>query len=294
MAKNTAASSKETENLRQLIQEEVQKVVKDLSGSKVGESSSQSNDEQMDITDTDSALGSAPQIQGESEQAIASGVSRELLGDHLPMAIKQKIWELKYVDFYTLLPIEMRKDEGFGDPLADKKYDLVAEKEGTITIKSRIPTTHAINLNQWLTAYEIFSTIVLEKLPQKAPELIKYQSIIRDAAYLYSGFAWRIYDIKFRQKHAADTQRSWAIPDTILWLRSFTGMAKPAPYASQTQQAPRPTGKGICISYNKDGVCKFGARCRYSHKCANSKCGLDHPLCKCPTRKKSPANDSSK
>ena len=65
-------------------------------------------------------------------------------------------------------------------------------------------------LQQWTSAFLIFTFIYLVRHPTKARQLLKYASIIRSAAFRHAGFGWQEYDVQFCLKQACVPNCSWA------------------------------------------------------------------------------------
>jgi hypothetical protein len=64
--------------------------------------------------------------------------------------------------------------------------------------------------------------IIVQKIPNRASELIQYMETIRHATKTHGGLGWCIYSHKFRYKAAACRTLSWASIDMQLWLSIFT------------------------------------------------------------------------
>ena len=65
-------------------------------------------------------------------------------------------------------------------------------------------------------------SVIISKHPSRAAELLEYLSLIRYAAKYQSGLGWCVYDVKFRQKAAANKFIKWSTIDSQLWLKTFT------------------------------------------------------------------------
>ena len=70
-------------------------------------------------------------------------------------------------------------------------------------------------------------SVIISKHPSRAAELLEYLSLIRYAAKYHRGVGWCVYDVKFRQKAAANKFIMRSIIDNQLWLTTFTVVPSP-------------------------------------------------------------------
>lgn len=110
---------------------------------------------------------------------------------------------------------------------------------------------------------DIFKYYLLE-YPSKTQELLKYMSIIREAATRYPRFQCRLYDEQFRLRQALGVQ-SWEEINSDLWLRCFSSRS-PFTVQSSSPQSTVSQRTPTCLDFNK-GSCKWSV-CRYLHVCA--------------------------
>ena len=75
-------------------------------------------------------------------------------------------------------------------------------------------------ITQWVTAFNTFVAIYVERVPQDAPKLMKYYEVVRDIAFK-SG-EWLFYDEQFRfLRQSAPEQHPWDQIHWELWLRAM-------------------------------------------------------------------------
>lgn len=115
------------------------------------------------------------------------------LGVHVPQATKQKIMNGELVELHCLL-----------NRYTDNEYqneNKITFTNGQFTVK---PLGHSkINdIQTWLDAFIIFSSVYLCAHSDQAQQLLKYMSIIKTAASRCYGFGLRKYDRQFRMKKA--------------------------------------------------------------------------------------------
>lgn len=127
-----------------------------------------------------------------------------------------------------------------------------------------------------------FYAYYIQKFLNKATELTRYMSIIRDAASRSLGFGWRTYDAQFRLRQSIMPQ-SWAKVNPDLWLRLLSpgvGGASMAIVYMHRQSGmgaknsnTLPQENKVCFAYNKDS-CTWKP-CQFQHIC--SICLANHP-----------------
>ena len=66
------------------------------------------------------------------------------------------------------------------------------------------------SVEKWTDAFFIFACVYLTAYPDKAPELLCYMFIIREAAIRQKGFCWRDYDEQFRIRQS-NNPTLWAV-----------------------------------------------------------------------------------
>ena len=153
--------------------------------------------------------------------------------------------------------------------------------------------------SMWGSCFTLFERALLLADPARGPEMSAYRETIQKAARTHQWDFVLRYDRQFRQAAAG---RSWAKLDSALFMQELAGpqaaylagvRAPVGGFDSASRKRGReagaggdqggPEGKklpGFCYKFNEqDGVCQFGARCRFRHACA--KCGGGHPETRC-------------
>ncbi len=62
-------------------------------------------------------------------------------------------------------------------------------------------------------------SVIVSKHPNRAAELLEYLPLSRYAAKYHRGLGWCVYDVKFRQKVAANKTIKWSVIDSQRYLR---------------------------------------------------------------------------
>lgn len=176
------------------------------------------------------------------------------LGVHVPQATKQKLMNGEFVELHCLL-----------NRYTDNEYqnqNKITFTNGQFTVK---PLGHSkINdIQTWLDAFFIFSSVYLCSHSVQAQQLLKYMSIIKPAASRCYGFGWREYDTRqFRMKKAKNTTITWNHIDQELWLLFVNGNHKQT-WSNQNQNTFSKSQK-MCFDFNNTGYCGR-QHCQYSH-----------------------------
>jgi hypothetical protein len=226
------------------------------------------------------------------------------IGFHVSLAVKERIWRGEFIDFSLLL------GSNNGDQNVNQLRGLSISAGGALTLAPQ-SQRKIVTIEQWTDAFLVFMAIYTLRHPEKSQELIKYLTVIREAARKFSGSGWSEYDQHFRMRQAAMPHRSWSILDGELWYLilvpsaqaaqqrhqvlnergSFrTGRGGGAFRASADDSLPRggmsgrSSGRpafqpiGRCYSYNRASGCS-AVNCRYRHVCL--RCGQPHPMAQC-------------
>ena len=210
------------------------------------------------------------------------------LFDHLPEKTINSITNGEYIDFNSLLPGNV---DGYDDNLRISFQSSEGGAGFTIPVSLSQPKRQKIDsIDRWLTAFNIYSSVVANKFPYKAADLFSYQQTIRDAQRKFSGMAWYAYDIAFRKRASKNPSLSWAQRDLQLYLEKFTGLAKTAchvcgsadhflnscPLAPHRPTVPsrNPTDP-FCRNFNRNQTCATEP-CPYKHRCNKPGCNGTH------------------
>ena len=118
------------------------------------------------------------------------------------MKLKGKIWANKYVDFGSLL---------FSSPRNEGKYSLSMtpspglSNQPQLTLEPSHPTKRIQNIQQWLSAFNIFVSVYTERFKDETPQLMKYCEVVRDLELKSADWLW--YDEQFRYIRQSDPEK---------------------------------------------------------------------------------------
>lgn len=163
---------------------------------------------------------------------------------------------------------------------------------GKFSISSREQSTK-LSINQWSSAFIVFMSIMLERFPAEAQELLKYFRDIRLAGSRSPN--WWKYDEQFRQLKASNSSSSWGIINVELWLiniSSLVGLSTTpgqlnAQLSESSHKIPSATQSPKLITrnlYNSGHPCPFYPKCKFSHSC--EACGGNHKKSTCRSHSK--------
>jgi len=231
-------------------------------------------------------------------------------GQNVPLAIKQKIWTHKYIEWSTLLgdkkhqspeiyTVQLQLDPLKGTPLLHQVPNYPTASTNT--------TKSVLSNDPWLDFtrfWKKFIAVYIEKYPDQIHDLLSYE--LKLAGLNALGGDWKYYDRNFRQDREFNvvsflTHRSDLYSIATATLR--------APKSTQPFRAGTPGQKsastyippGYCFAYHTKGQRCEAAQCPYKHTC--NKCSKSHPafLCGKITSKeqkqsstKQPTSDTSK
>ena len=208
------------------------------------------------------------------------------LGLHVPLSMKQKVWNSEFIDLGQLL----EPDHPSAISQANTATQQVLFAEGKLLVQPFFKSKRISTIETWTTAFTTYMSIFLEKHGERARELLQYMDGIRKTERQFGGQGWYDYDVSFRREQAYKPNRSWGTIDHTYYLTKLcTPFYTLHPVGNirstgSTQQAKSSDGfrnfrsSNPCFAYNK-GRCQENP-CKYAHKC--TKCqGFNHPAFKC-------------
>ena len=134
----------------------------------------------------------------------------------LPAKLVKEILTGEFIELSKLLP----KNFNVLNPSQDEPLTLTLEN--SVIKINKAKATYISDITEWTTAFTAYMGVLISKFPHRASELLEYMSLMRYAARYLRGLGWCVYDIKFRQKAAANKTSKWSTIDSQLWLKTFT------------------------------------------------------------------------
>ena len=180
------------------------------------------------------------------------------LGDHLPMNIKQKIWDNKFIEFTSIL-----------DPDSSDSYALSFNNTNQPTLCLTPKKKSYLNESDWTMAFDTFVAVYVQKFPEQLQDLLTYGNTIRKM--ISSGQAWWYYDRQFRIAREY-SQCSWATMRVDLYMQNLNRNVQT--YKPNFREvATIPTG--YCFKYHSKEKRCFDRGCKFKHTCP--RCDKPHP-----------------
>ena len=209
---------------------------------------------------------------------------------------KAKIWAQQYIDLGSLLSIAPSNNSY---SLSLKSTNRNSSATPKLCLEPNDKPRRIFNINQWLTAFNIFVSVYTERFNQAAPKLMKYCETVRDISA--KGGDWRYYDEQFRFLRESDPNLfPWDHIHWELWFQTMISARNISQKAVANSDRDKPPNrvpqqfpKGTCWAFHGGKTC---SGCKFEHVCF--KCGSRHPASQCPTQyrgksKTSPAGEQA-
>lgn len=195
--------------------------------------------------------------------------------------IKAKIWSNEYFELGDLL-----------HPSQSGQLNLVLKQgeKGEVAFQQK-NKKQPKTINEWLSAFAVFSAVYGQKFPGEVGALLKYSENVRMVAANKGNF--NFYDSNFR-KLRQHTVVPWGLFHSELYMKSLQPTAwydaNGDKGQNQAENLPPSTGStsrvpvGFCFRFHSNRSCDT-ARCPYRHKCFV--CHGFHPINRCWQRSNS-------
>ena len=213
------------------------------------------------------------------------------IGMNIPLHIKQKIWEHKYVDLAELL-----------NPNDAPTYALSIMDANTQNPQLSLAPKKKQQLTQteWGAAMDIFIAVYLQRYPTEAGEILTYVKSVKDL--MQEEADWAYFDYHYRTEREW-TKQPWTTCDPNLEAKARYRAQKAllsAPPTRHTQSfrtsQPRQKGAittpyGYCFDFHdKSSTCRRKP-CSYKHQCFI--CNKPHPSFRCSNTKRDSSSSKS-
>ena len=188
----------------------------------------------------------------------------EDISAHVPLKLKEKIWNGEFVDLSELLQKEpARQDIG-------QKVLMI---NGELVVKQKDSPCKIQDIDTYTPAFLIFTSIYISRHPDQVQGLLKHLSTVRLAASRQPGIGWKTYDTQYRLRKSLNPGSVWGSIDGELWPIYMGAKQNSTSYGNNQNQSAHP-----CYDFNYKGSC---ARmpCKYAHRCVN--CNGNHGFITC-------------
>ena len=141
-------------------------------------------------------------------EASATGESHTIapflvLWPTLDPKVKCKIWEGGYVELGSLVASESNMTVAVNNEGNQSSISLTP-------VRARPPG----NVMEWLRLFSTYAAVYLDRHPGEAPGILTYMVSILDMQRRHAGFAWRLYDERFRRIRALAPSMPWHITNS--------------------------------------------------------------------------------
>ncbi|KAJ1160126.1 hypothetical protein NDU88_000628 [Pleurodeles waltl] len=160
-----------------------------------------------------SARPAADTIAGANEGKVAVRPNPPLLSGRSSLAwrvsleVRERIWNREFIDILSLL---IFAKEGADITVPSKEVEKHKWKR---TVKPEE------SIDNWLEAFAMLSTVIMEKFPEQGPALCKYNRVIYEEYTRNGGTRWLNYDREFRQKMEQTPEMAWDCREIELWMQ---------------------------------------------------------------------------
>ena len=189
------------------------------------------------------------------------------LASDISQSTREKIQRNEYIDLALLL-------SNNNSMLQDTQRLVLIE--GALTVQAGNNKVKITNIEQWTSAFIIFTSIYCLAHPNRFQELLKYLSDVRLGAKRNASLGWKLYDEQYRLRKARNPGSSWSVVDVELWLMYMASNSSPNNFVNSNNQSFPKRSK--CYTFNNSGKC-FKPLCPYSHSCL--KCNSNHAAINC-------------
>ncbi|KAJ1109238.1 hypothetical protein NDU88_006601 [Pleurodeles waltl] len=219
---------------------------------------------------------------------------RSSLAWRVPLEARERIMNREFIDIFSLLTF------------AKEGADITVPSKEVEKHKWKRKVKPEESMDNWLEAFAMLSTVIMEKFPEQGPALCKYNRVIYEEYTRNGGTGWLCYDREFRQKMEQAPEMACDCCEIELWVQYMGNGGRPttsetcfsrhkqarAFYFKQQLRSsfrgkPPQRGRGgyqyrssnnSCRPYNA-GACSWGPACKFTHTC--SKCAGWHPATEC-------------
>jgi hypothetical protein len=185
------------------------------------------------------------------------------LGLNVSQSLKEKIHKGEYVELALFL----------ANTQSNSNAAKFSQCYGELVLRPDISRKKITSIEQWTSAFIIFSSIYCSAHPNRFNELLKYMHIIRLSTER-SSLGWRYYDEQFRLRKAQNPSSSWSEVDWLFYMQGNSSTNE----LTMTNNMSLNKNNLKCYAFNYVGSC-YKQGCSYSHTCIH--CGAGHSVKVC-------------
>ncbi|KAJ1164530.1 hypothetical protein NDU88_004967 [Pleurodeles waltl] len=143
---------------------------------------------------------------------------RSSLAWRVPLEARERIWNREVIDTFSLLTF------------AKEGADITIPSKEVEKQKWKRKVKPEDSIDNWLEAFAMLSTVIMEKFPEQGPALCKYNRVIYEEYTRNGGTWWLYYDREFRQKMEQTPEMAWDCRKIELWVQYMGNGSRPATY----------------------------------------------------------------
>ena len=165
----------------------------------------------------------------------------------------------------------------------EKDVSLNISNNGNVTVNNKTKSIKITSIEQWFSAFLIYSAIYAERYPTSSAHLFIYMSRVQGIAKSFGIEAAIQYDESFRRLRERQPDCRWDVIHQEMYLiaASKSAMNKTLSRTNnqpQTFRRNNPCPTGYCRQFNAKGQCAW-PQCLYKHACF--KCEGKHASTTC-------------
>ncbi|KAJ1123130.1 hypothetical protein NDU88_001603 [Pleurodeles waltl] len=151
---------------------------------------------------------------------------RSSLAWRVPLEARERIWNREFIDIFSLLTF------------AKEGADITVPSKEVEKHKWKRKVKPEESMDNWLEAFAMLSTVIMEKFPEQGPALCKYNRVIYEEYTRNGGTGWLCYDREFRQKMEQAPEMACDCREIELWVQYMGNGGRPVtPVSLDTSKA---------------------------------------------------------
>ncbi|KAJ1162411.1 hypothetical protein NDU88_002879 [Pleurodeles waltl] len=132
---------------------------------------------------------------------------RSSLAWRVPLEARERIWSREFINIFSLLTF------------AKEGADVTVPPKEVEKHKWKRKAKPEASIDNWIEAFAMLSTVIMERFPEQGPALCKYNRVIYEEYIRNGGTGWLNYDREFRQKMEQAPEMAWDCHKIELWVQ---------------------------------------------------------------------------
>lgn len=195
-------------------------------------------------------------------QSFFYGLSLSAL---VPDKIKSQIWDKTFLEMSQLYQIQTR-----GEIKQDVSVNISNQGSSTLVkVQPKQTQGHDLSISQWLTAFNCYMDVYVQKFPNETSSLLAYMNLIRDLERSCGTQAFNYYDRSFRA-HRQSQNLPWGQMHSEIWnksvLLSLSNQSSQTVGRYNASTNFRGGNRKFCFQFNSGQGC-LRRQCRFTHLC---------------------------